>query len=607
LSVQVEGDQIYQAAEVVILEKPSEISPSILAQLLWAFAALFSANLYQVSQAAFQNIVTELIQHPFNMISEQNLLDIVWGFGTIIMGPGEAILKKLCEEISQRVHLMKPAKIAGIMSCFFKLRQSNYFTPSPSFLQTVAAASRPKLFEMDPQNMTSLLFHFSKLKYKLDSSFFSSYFEALFGIVDEFSGQQIAEVLLSLGSMRVRLKRQDIRQLTSAAVAHIEEFKPKELAQVLWGIAQLMHNYQDSQKDSDRIPTAVQMKLIGEKVLLSVHEFIPINIANILWSYAKLKFCPDSSIAEALGLALVQKAKAPRFPDMVNSFWAFATLHIDPPVLFRDKLEVVAQFHIQAGQCSPQNISTLLWGWATLGFRWDVYEDKPSTSLLCVFAREAMVQIPVFKPRELINTVWAFAMLNYDPGQEFWIQAREFLAVLDIQKDFNSISLNQLFQAHLLSMYRPSWPEKLFDDPELGDLMNACRASWQKQNDEVCVSHLQKNVAEALKTIVGSSQCALEWLSDDGLFSVDTRIDYQGVQVLVEVDGPHHFTKNTQRRLGKTYARNFMLRMHNHLVICLPYHDFEDLKNSTVDLAVYLKKHLDEAVLAFKKHNTHNN
>ena len=47
-----------------------------------------------------------------------------------------------------------------------------------------------------------------------------------------------------------------------------------------------------------------------------------------------------------------------------------------------------------------------------------------------------------------------------------------------------------------------------------------------------------------------------EHLTRDGLFSIDLAVDSPQGPVAIEVDGPYHFTINTQQPLGSTIVRS---------------------------------------------------
>lgn len=69
---------------------------------------------------------------------------------------------------------------------------------------------------------------------------------------------------------------------------------------------------------------------------------------------------------------------------------------------------------------------------------------------------------------------------------------------------------------------------------------------WQEQVASTCISYLHKSVSEVL-THMGIAH-ENEGVTEDRLFSVD--IVLRPAKVAVEVDGPFHFTTNSNKPLG---------------------------------------------------------
>jgi hypothetical protein len=46
------------------------------------------------------------------------------------------------------------------------------------------------------------------------------------------------------------------------------------------------------------------------------------------------------------------------------------------------------------------------------------------------------------------------------------------------------------------------------------------------------------------------------------------------VQVIIEVDGPTHFSVNSRRPLGRTVARKLMIEGRGHIVRSIPYYEW---------------------------------
>ena len=49
---------------------------------------------------------------------------------------------------------------------------------------------------------------------------------------------------------------------------------------------------------------------------------------------------------------------------------------------------------------------------------------------------------------------------------------------------------------------------------------------------------------------------------------------YPPAQVVIEVDGPSHFSVNSRRPLGRTVARKLMVEAHGYCVRSIPYYEW---------------------------------
>lgn len=67
------------------------------------------------------------------------------------------------------------------------------------------------------------------------------------------------------------------------------------------------------------------------------------------------------------------------------------------------------------------------------------------------------------------------------------------------------------------------------------------------------VSAIQWDVSNTIATLQIQQQ--MEYLAEDGLFSVDIAIMSGDKNMAIEVDGPYHYTLNTHQPLGHTLLR----------------------------------------------------
>lgn len=83
--------------------------------------------------------------------------------------------------------------------------------------------------------------------------------------------------------------------------------------------------------------------------------------------------------------------------------------------------------------------------------------------------------------------------------------------------------------------------------------------AWESDVESTIVSKLHSEVSAVMSGL--NVPHDIERITEDGLFSADILIE--DVKVIVEVDGPHHFTVNTHQPLGKlTVQGSYMLLRH---------------------------------------------
>ena len=80
------------------------------------------------------------------------------------------------------------------------------------------------------------------------------------------------------------------------------------------------------------------------------------------------------------------------------------------------------------------------------------------------------------------------------------------------------------------------------------------RRVWKKLAQETSSSNFQKDVSARLKEM--GIEHVEEFLAEEGLFSIDIAFSGpNGMRVAMEVDGPFHYTCNTNQPMGHTLLR----------------------------------------------------
>jgi hypothetical protein len=92
-----------------------------------------------------------------------------------------------------------------------------------------------------------------------------------------------------------------------------------------------------------------------------------------------------------------------------------------------------------------------------------------------------------------------------------------------------------------------------------------CLQAWESDVESTIVSKLHSEVSQVMGSLGVSHN--IERITDDGLFSADILVEDD--KVIVEVDGPHHFTVNTHQPLGECPGLQFVLiKEHEHYSCC---------------------------------------
>jgi hypothetical protein len=384
--------------------------------------------------------------------------------------------------------------------------------------------------------------------------------------------------------------------------------KPQELSNVAWAYAML-----GWEPGAD---ARVALEVAVVRVGLGMN---PQNSSNTIWSFATMGLMPSAEARAALEAAVVRVGPGMCAQDAANTLWSVATLGQMPGAEAWAALEAAV---VRVGPCmNAQGAANTMWGVATLGQMpgtevWAALEvavvrvgssmkaQDVATTLWSIVtlglmpgtaARTALEAAVVrmgmgMKAQDVANTLWSCLTLAITRGiplpacyPALW-QAACGLSV-DALK---TVGLRNFFHAYLMhtELVRGNVPGDVTFPPWI---MNEARGAWMRQaHDDVTMSRDHKEVA----SIIGELGVAheVERLTNDGYFSVDVYMP--GADVALEIDGPSHFTNisvdgdryapgdapRNWRRTPRTELRDMFLARRHHLVVCVPYFEYDKLK-----------------------------
>ena len=223
--------------------------------------------------------------------------------------------------------------------------------------------------------------------------------------------------------------------------------------------------------------------------------------------------------------------------------WSFARVGYHPGRV----LPVVARvMETRGSELNLQSISNTVWALAVL----------QATSL------------PLF--RQLLTRIHEEGMLESETCLEEQ-QLQIFQGLLMYQTEVGSVSGLSLSTSSSSS----SSSQEENKDQMMMPIPEKLRAAVQEQckratREKTTLSafHLQ---VSTLLTAMGVEHTN-EYLAEDGLFGVDIYVvTPEGRKVAIEVDGPHHFTSNTNQPLGHHVLRRRLMAAMGWDIISVPY------------------------------------
>ncbi|KAJ1470971.1 hypothetical protein T484DRAFT_1916953, partial [Baffinella frigidus] len=216
--------------------------------------------------------------------------------------------------------------------------------------------------------------------------------------VGEFKPQNVANMLWALATMGERADRGLLEAMQRRATATAGDFKPQGVGNVLWALATM----------GEKVDPGL-LKAMQGRATETAGDFKPQEVANVLWALATMGEKADPGLLEAMQRRAMATAGEFNSQDVGNVLWALATIGegADRELLKAMQRRATAT----AGEYKPQGVGNVLWALATMG-------ESANRELLDAMGGRATETAGEFKPQDVGNVLWALATMGgaADPG-----------------------------------------------------------------------------------------------------------------------------------------------------------------------------------------------
>ena len=524
--------------------KVHESVPQGMSNVLWAMARLD----YSPQSDIFDRIVSELMSRPEREIKAQDLANATWSLGRL--------------------------------QC--KIEEEN--------LEKLIMSSVETIDTFNQQELSLTLWGLARLDYRLDNALYSKVLDAVGAKCHTFNAQALSTTLWAVGRIGIIPSPEVLFTITEEVSAKIRTFTPQGLSNVLWSLTSLSYNpgpsilrtisLEVSRKSPNissknlssilksfsilqYLPEDAIMQKLTESFLKEVEIAVPQSTCQLLWSFASLGYSPGLDVLDILHLRASTLLDEYTTIHLANTLWSYSTLSFDPGESFLSRL--VDSFVLQVKEASPQAIANIVWAIASLGYGLKGNQHAPILEEVCSRIRRGNQ----FSVQELTNIVWAFSVMGMrekkDPNfDQLWQYSLDSVAT-----EGPGRKLAQLFHSKLLleAQNEESGTNKgRYTLPR--SVNSLAEQSWNTVVlKEAILSRFHGQVSSSLKRLKVAHK--VEQLTRNKYLSVDILLPDHNL--VVEVDGPSHFSMNTLRMSGSTLARNRLLEHWSYSVICIPY------------------------------------
>lgn len=540
------NDLLLKKASEQVRGKVNLFKPQELANIIWAFASLDFYDSELMNAMACQSV--EIV----GQFKEQELSNIIWAFGKLKHYDRELFNHLLTEAVQKLPHFLPQ----GISNMAWSLATVGHH--DVHLFELLASTSVGTLANFDIQALSNMAWAMATVGYK-HTPFMNALVMEAMKRIDRMSSQNLSNLLWSCAT----LGHYDYRMLATWAdytLLKLDSFEPQGLSNTVWAFAKLGYLNPDL------------LQILGRAVLNRIESFTPQGLSNTAWAFAVAGHC-HTQLLNAISRQTTQHMRGFNAQNCSVTLWAFASLRHYDKGLYDAILETLAS---EIATCEPQNIANTLWAFARM--------NHPLGEHAPLLVQHCQRLMPLMNQQELCNSMWALAVLDL-------LEAPLFTTFCELLGQVNGLTAEGLHQAyHAQLMFHSNIAKRggtnyllaKQEAPTLPEPLHShAQHLWATSAMDVHISRFQQEVSNALLSVGVNS--AMEWLTDDGLFSIDIAFEVDGQKIAIEVDGCHHYSSNSPYwPLSDMAIRRQFLKDRGWRVINIGFQEWE-LMGSTLE------------------------
>lgn len=248
--------------------------------------------------------------------------------------------------------------------------------------------------------------------------------------------KQLAEVIWGLAQIDYAVDVDLMDNLAVQVYNKLASFTAQQLACTLWGFARLGY-----------VPAPRLSRDAHTSLLRNLHYFTPKYVCDMLWSFARMEFRPDDALLQGAQQMVSEHIDDLSLEDLIQFLWSYSQFHFQPNVLILDMVvqRLTQSLHI----CNPETVVSVFPVLTSLAY------IPPSSLVASVVeaVRTKMSQIPF---AGLCRFLESLIEQNFHPGANFLLAVEDTL--LELTSLLSAEELAQTLKAFSVFNHHTSLP-----------------------------------------------------------------------------------------------------------------------------------------------------